>query len=108
VGEPTIKTVLGNRFVAGWLDTYLAKVGYDGQQAPEKVEAMLPNNLYEPATGDKGARGIFGSDARNGSPATWAIGHRKTMAAAAVTLGAAAVGGAAMAATAVVTRLRRS
>jgi NAD(P)-dependent dehydrogenase (short-subunit alcohol dehydrogenase family) len=108
VGEATVKTVLGNRFVAGWLDNYLAKVGYDGQQAPEKVEAMLPNNLYEPATGDKGARGIFGSDARNGSPATWAIGHRKTTAAAAIGLGGAALGGAVVAATAAVSRLRRS
>jgi NAD(P)-dependent dehydrogenase (short-subunit alcohol dehydrogenase family) len=108
VGEATVKTVLGNRFVAGWLDNYLAKVGYDGQQAPEKVEAMLPNNLYEPASGDKGARGIFSSDARNGSPATWAIGHRKTTAAAAIGLGSAAIGGAAVAATALVSRLRRS
>ncbi|KQP56709.1 SDR family oxidoreductase [Agreia sp. Leaf283] len=108
VGEPTIMTVLGNRFVAGWLDNYLANAAYDGQQAPEKVEAMLPNNLYEPASGDKGARGIFGSESRNGSPATWAIGHRKTMAAAAIGLGTAAVGGAAVAATALVSRLRRS
>jgi NAD(P)-dependent dehydrogenase (short-subunit alcohol dehydrogenase family) len=108
VGEATIKTVLGNRFVAGWLDGYLAKVGYDGQQAPEKVEAMLPNNLYEPVAGDRGARGIFSSDARNGSPATWAIGHRRTTTAAAIGLAGAGLGALAVGTASAVTRLRRS
>ncbi|CAD5991018.1 SDR family oxidoreductase [Agreia sp. COWG] len=108
VGEPTIQTVIGNRFVAGWLDNFLAKTGYSGQQAPEKVEAMLPNNLYEPASGDQGARGIFSSDARNGSPATWAIGHRKTTTAAAVALAGAGAGALAVAAASITSRLRRS
>jgi len=76
VGESTVKTVLGNRFVAGFLDRYLARVGYDGQQAPEKSEAMLPDNLYSPVEGDHGARGIFSDQARSESPQVWYVRHR--------------------------------
>jgi NAD(P)-dependent dehydrogenase (short-subunit alcohol dehydrogenase family) len=76
VGEPTVGTVLGNRFAAGFMDWYLAKSGYDGQQAPQKTEAMLPNNLYAPVPGDQGATGIFSDMAHNGSPQVWAIRNR--------------------------------
>ena len=90
VGEPTYATVLGNRFGSRFLDWFLAKTGYDGQQAPEKTEAMLPNNLYAPVSGDHGARGIFGDQAWSTSPAVWAIEHRRTSAAIATGLGVAA------------------
>ncbi|MFB2556665.1 SDR family oxidoreductase [Herbiconiux liangxiaofengii] len=76
VGGPTAKTVIGNRFVAGFLDWYLAKTGYDGQQAPEKTEPMLPTNLYEPTPGDQGARGIFSDQATTRSLEVWYILHR--------------------------------
>jgi len=100
VGEPTIGTILGNRVSTRALDWFLARTGYDGQQAPEKTEAMWPNNLREPVEGDHGARGIFSDRAWSASPATWAIGHRKT---------ATAIGGAVgiAAATAVVALLKR-
>ena len=90
VGEPTYMTVLGNRFGSRFLDWYLAKTGYHGQQAPEKDEPMLPNNLYAPVEGDRGARGIFSDQARSSSPAVWAIEHRRTTAALAGVVGAAA------------------
>ena len=90
VGEPTYMTVLGNRFGSRFLDWYLAKTGYDGQQAPEKDEPMLPDNLYAPVEGDRGARGIFSDQARSTSPAVWAIEHRRTTAALAGVVGAAA------------------
>jgi NAD(P)-dependent dehydrogenase (short-subunit alcohol dehydrogenase family) len=76
VGEPTVGTVLGNRFAAGFMDWFLAKSGYDGQQAPQKTEAMLPNNLYAPVPGDQGATGIFSDQAHTVSPQVWAIRHR--------------------------------
>ena len=93
VGEPTIATVLGNRFVANFLDWYLAKTGYDGQQAPDKTEPMLGDNLYSPLPGDQGSRGIFSDRALQMTPAVWAISHRRATAAIATGLGAAAAVG---------------
>jgi NAD(P)-dependent dehydrogenase (short-subunit alcohol dehydrogenase family) len=77
VGEPTVGTVLGNRFAAGFMDWFLAKSGYDGQQAPQKTEPMLPTNLYEPVAGDQGSTGIFSDQAHTTSPQVWAISHRR-------------------------------
>lgn len=90
IGEPTVMTVLGNRFVASFLDVYLAKTGYSGQQAPEKSEPMLPTNLYEPVAGDHGSRGIFSDKAKESSPQIWYTQHRTVSYAAAI--GAAAAG----------------
>jgi len=78
VGESTYYTVIGNRLAPGFADWYLAKTGYDGQQSPDTLEPMLPNNLYEPIAGDHGARGLFSDQAHDTSPAVWAIGHRRT------------------------------
>jgi NAD(P)-dependent dehydrogenase (short-subunit alcohol dehydrogenase family) len=95
VGEPTVGTVLGNRFASRFLDWWLAKTGYDGQQAPEKTQPMLPNNLYEPIPGDQGATGIFADKALSITPQVWAIRNRRLTAgvgaAAAAALGAAIV-----------------
>jgi len=77
VGEPTVGTVLGNRFAAGFMDWFLAKTGYDGQQAPQKTEPMLPTNLYAPVAGDQGSTGIFSDQAHTVSPQVWAISHRR-------------------------------
>jgi NAD(P)-dependent dehydrogenase (short-subunit alcohol dehydrogenase family) len=100
LGEPTVMTVLGNRFVANFLDVYLAKSGYSGQQAPDKTEPMLADNLYEPTAGDHGARGIFSDRARGTSPQVWYTRHR------ALTVGAA-LGASAAATAAVVGRVTR-
>jgi NAD(P)-dependent dehydrogenase (short-subunit alcohol dehydrogenase family) len=93
VGEPTVATVLGNRFGAGFLDWFMAKTAYDGQQAPEKSEPMLPNNLYAPVAGDHGSTGIFSDRAHSVSPQVWAIRNRGLVwgigAATVATLGAA-------------------
>lgn len=86
VGFPTAQTVLGNRFVAGFLDWYLARTGYEGQQAPDKDEPMLPTNLYEPVPGDQGARGIFSDQSKSSSIAVWYVLNRRL----AIALGGAA------------------
>lgn len=88
VGEPTIGTIVGNRFAPSFMDWYLAKSGYSGQQAPDKKQPMLGTNLYEPVAGDQGARGIFSDQAHGTSPAIWAIGHRTITASVAAGLGA--------------------
>ena len=87
-------TVLGNRFVAPFLDVYLAKTGYSGQQAPDKTEPMLPTNLYAPVAGDQGARGIFDDKAKSWSPQIWYTRNRKKSYAAGI--GALAAGVAAV------------
>jgi NAD(P)-dependent dehydrogenase (short-subunit alcohol dehydrogenase family) len=88
IGEPTVMTVLGNRFVGRFLDSYLAKAAYSGQQAPDKTEPMLPANLYEPVAGDQGARGIFSDQAKETSPQIWYTQHRTLSYVAAATAGA--------------------
>lgn len=90
VGESTVATILGTRFVNAFMDWYLAKTGYDGQQAPDKTEPMLPDNLYEPIAGDRGAHGIFDDTAHATSPQVWLIGNRPIVAAAGAALGLAA------------------
>lgn len=90
VGSPTVATVLGNRMASSFLDWYLAKTGFSGQQAPKKTEPMLPTNLYTPVEGDQGAHGIFDDRAHGRSPQMWANTHRPL-------LGTLAVIGAALA-----------
>jgi NAD(P)-dependent dehydrogenase (short-subunit alcohol dehydrogenase family) len=91
VGGSTVLTVLGNRVAPWFMDSYLARTGFDGQQAPDKDEPMLPDNVYSPVPGDHGARGIFSDTASMGGPQTWAIAHRGTATAIAVGLAAAVV-----------------
>ena len=76
VGESTVATVLGNRLAARFMDWFLSRSAWDGQQAPGKSEPMLAANLYQPTEGDFGSRGIFDDESRNGSPQTWYIRNR--------------------------------
>lgn len=59
VGGPTVKAILGSRFVSGYLDHYLARHGYDAQHTDARLPAQRADNLYEPVPGDHGAHGIF-------------------------------------------------
>ncbi|HVX27284.1 MAG TPA: SDR family oxidoreductase [Parafilimonas sp.] len=78
VGYPTVKTILGNTFLPGFLDHYLAKTGFSGQQTDEPESPDRKNNLYEPLPGDHGAHGEFDAEATNISPETWMATHKKT------------------------------
>jgi NAD(P)-dependent dehydrogenase (short-subunit alcohol dehydrogenase family) len=84
VGLPTVITVLGNRLAPSFADWYLAKTGFQGQQAPDKTQPMLPTNLYEPVSGDQGAHGIFDDQAHSWSIQSWADWHRAPLALAGV------------------------
>ena len=88
---------LGSRFANSFMDRFLASSAYDGQQAPDKTEPMLPDNLYKPVAGDRGARGIFSDKALSVSPQVWMIGHRPLTAAIAGTIGVALAGATALA-----------
>lgn len=97
VGASTVGTIVGNKFIPGLLDLYLAKTGFSSQQTGQKKDPHQPANLFEPADGpdgqDYGAHGIFDDQALSHSPQLWASQHHKTLigAGAAVVAGAAAL-----------------
>jgi NAD(P)-dependent dehydrogenase (short-subunit alcohol dehydrogenase family) len=76
VGYPTVQTILGNKFLPGFLDDYLAKTGIKGQQTSEPADPDRKNNLYEPIPGDHGAHGTFAAAAWDVSPEFWAASHK--------------------------------
>ncbi len=78
VGYPTVKTILGNKILPGYLDKYLAETGFDGQQTGEPAAPNKKDNLYAPLPGDHGAHGNFDAEAANFSPETWMATHKKT------------------------------
>jgi short-subunit dehydrogenase len=84
VGEPTILAIEGNKIAPGWLDHYLARTCYDGQQTDEPVGRDRPNNLFDPVPGDPGAHGIFDDRAHATSVQLWQTTHRGWLAAAGV------------------------
>ena len=71
VGFPTVKAILGDKFIPGLLDHYLAKIGYDSQQTNQPIDPNRPNNLYDPLPGDYGAHGEFDDGARRSSVQLW-------------------------------------
>ncbi len=68
MAAPTVATIMGNLFVPGLLDRYLARTAYDGQQTSEPVESHRADNLFQPAPGHQGAHG--GSTTRR-TPGAW-------------------------------------
>ena len=67
VGSPTLMSILGNKVAPGFLDHYLAKTGYKGQQTDEPRDEDAPDNLWEPLPGDHGAHGRFDDKAHESS-----------------------------------------
>ena len=84
IGWPALKAIWGNKFVPGLADWYLAKTGYDGQQADQPVSPNRPANLYEPVPGDHGAHGRFDSRSSDFSIQSWLNQHRGALAASAL------------------------
>jgi NAD(P)-dependent dehydrogenase (short-subunit alcohol dehydrogenase family) len=71
VGLPTIKAILGQRFIPGLLDRYLARAAYDGQLLDEPADPNRPDNLFSPLPGDHGAHGRFDDRAKVRSLQMW-------------------------------------
>jgi NAD(P)-dependent dehydrogenase (short-subunit alcohol dehydrogenase family) len=76
VGWPTVKAIYGQELAPGYADEYLAKFAYSGQETDEPVSADRPDNLFEPATEQYAAHGIFDDRASTFSPMTWIDLHR--------------------------------
>jgi NADP-dependent 3-hydroxy acid dehydrogenase YdfG len=64
VGWTTTKAIVGNAFVPGYGDGYLADHGYE-QMTDEPEDPNRPHNLWEPLPGDHGAHGRFDDRARD-------------------------------------------
>jgi short-subunit dehydrogenase len=80
VGWPTLKTVIGNRLVPGYVDRVLARTGYEGQQYNGFVGPDRPDNLWKPVPVDFGAHGDFDNVAKSSSWLLWADIHQKIVA----------------------------
>jgi NAD(P)-dependent dehydrogenase (short-subunit alcohol dehydrogenase family) len=87
VGWPTAAGIIGNKFIAGLLDHYLGRTGFDAQQTDEP-RVPRPYNLWEPVAGDHGAHGRFDRRARAHSLQSWLDRHRAGLVLAAAALGA--------------------
>ncbi len=61
VGRPTIKTIIGQRLVPGFLDHYLAHRGFKSQQSDTPLPSHRPDNLFAPVDEERdfGADGMY-------------------------------------------------
>lgn len=64
LGWPTVKTILGQAVVPGYVDRVLAKDGYEGQLTDEPKDPAQLSNLFAPVPGDFGPYGEFEDRAR--------------------------------------------
>jgi NADP-dependent 3-hydroxy acid dehydrogenase YdfG len=63
IGWSTIKVILGNMLLPAFLDRYLAKVAFAGQETSRDVEPGRPDNLMTPVHQLHRTRGRFGGEA---------------------------------------------
>lgn len=84
VGWPTVKAIVGDKFIPGLLDWYLAAKGYASQQTEHPIEPDRPDNLFAPLPGDYGAHGRFDCGAHRFSLQFWLNQRRGWVAAAAL------------------------
>lgn len=76
VGGPTVKAVIGEKFVPWCIDRYLARHGYAAAQTDEPTDQRR-DNLWEPVPGEWGAHGRFDDCARAGSAQLLANMYRR-------------------------------
>ncbi len=92
VGWPTVKAVLGEKFVPGYLDRRFGRKGYRGEQTNEPAGPDRLDNLFEPAPGLFRAHGRFDSRAKSASTELWLAKRKRWIAlASGVCAGAALV-----------------
>jgi len=67
VAWPTVKAVVGEKLVPGYIDAKLGRDGYASQQTAEPASPDRPDNLWAPAPGNVPAHGRFDSQAKTSS-----------------------------------------
>ncbi|HZL35872.1 MAG TPA: SDR family oxidoreductase [Tepidisphaeraceae bacterium] len=90
VGFPAWEAIVGEKFVAGALDHYLARAAWDGSQLPQPADPNHADNFWKPLPGDHGSHGPFDSIAKSHSGQLWATEHKKGLWAAVVGIGVGA------------------
>jgi NAD(P)-dependent dehydrogenase (short-subunit alcohol dehydrogenase family) len=80
VGWPSAKAIIGDKFISGLLDRFLARTGYDSQQHDGLEDRNRIDNLFAPVAGDHGAHGDFDSRAKSRSAQWWMSKHRAALA----------------------------
>ena len=65
IGFSTLKVILGNIVLPSWLDHYLAKVAFSGQETEQPVTAGRADNLMAPVRSLHRTRGRFGNEAQD-------------------------------------------
>src|SRR5438067_7334676 len=72
VGWSAAKATLGQKFIGGLLDRYLARAGWDSQMDERPIEPLnRRDNLAAPLPGDRGAHGDFDARSRTSSSELW-------------------------------------
>lgn len=74
VGLPALEAVIGNKFLAGFLDWLMARQAYEQQFADRRLPPGRRDNLWQPVPGDRGAHGRFDAIAR---PHSWQLAATK-------------------------------
>lgn len=92
IGWNTIKALIGQRFIPGLLDRYLARVAWDGQTTrslpPGHPVEHTEDNVDAPLPGDRGAHGPFDHIARTSSKTFWLRSNASALFGGALALGA--------------------
>ncbi|HET7307137.1 MAG TPA: SDR family oxidoreductase [Gammaproteobacteria bacterium] len=76
VGLSSLLMIWADKFAPGLLDRYMAKSAISGQMTGEPADPEHPDNLWQPVSGDHGARGRFSGEAHEHSIQFWATTHR--------------------------------
>jgi NAD(P)-dependent dehydrogenase (short-subunit alcohol dehydrogenase family) len=92
VAWPTVKAVVGEKFVPGYIDRKLGRDGYAGEQTREPADHTRPDNLWEPAPGPYAAHGRFDDRAKDASTELQLVKLRPWLALAGAALTGVALG----------------
>ena len=78
---PTVKTIIGERLIPGFLDRYLAHKGFKSQQSDTPLPSHRPDNLFNPVDDerDHGASGLYDDQAHGHSLQLALAEHRRAL-----------------------------
>jgi short-subunit dehydrogenase len=87
VGLPSMKAIIANKFIPGYLDRYLAKRAFGGQQRESPTQPDHAVDLWNPVHGAHRLRGSFSGEAKSSCASLWLDTHRGTALGAALAVG---------------------
>lgn len=87
VGLSSIKAIVANKIAPGYLDHYLAKRAFAGQQRESATDPDHPVDLWRPVHGAHRLRGSFSGEAKSTCASLWIDTHRGAALGAALAIG---------------------